>query len=617
MLKIALGQIEVVPGKPAKNFAMMADFIAQAKAQKVDLIVFSELCISGYLLSDLYYNEAFLQEVVSYNDKIKALSDGIGIIWGNINLDAIACVERGRDGRPLRTNCAFFAYDNAWVTRSDSDRFAGVYVKHLYPDYRFFDDSRYFMSISELALHDADLLADMGRAFEFKGKRIGLEVCEDLFSDDYALNLTRHYQSDCDYIINLSCSPYTIGKESVRSQQIKKHFAHTNQAHFIYVNNVGVQNNGKNVLTFDGNSGYYDQDGTLISGCNDHFQPELKIVDGFAPPHLVEDKLLRALVYGIKQFDEQMFGGKVTWNIGLSGGLDSSVSAALLVMALGPERLRGYNMATSYNSMKTKDNATILANALNISLRNGFIEPLVASAYQTLHETYGYEAEKITPFVMENVQARTRGHLLSSFAAIEGGVVVNNGNKIEVALGYCTLYGDSIGALSVLADLTKVQLFDLSHQINAIYGKEVIPTRLLPVVSEDEVTWEMPPSAELKDNQSDPMKWFYHDALIERFLDYPNFQLVSLMESYLDDSIYETSLGRWIRYYGLDDPSAFISDLEWVLRQIKISVFKRIQMPPILTVSSGAFGFDYRESQIDYDMGGAYQALREQILAKK
>ncbi|MGL5540372.1 MAG: NAD(+) synthase [Erysipelotrichaceae bacterium] len=616
MLNIALGQIEVKAGKPSENFKMMEAYIQEAKANGVDLIIFSELCISGYLLSDLYYNQYYLQDCFDYNEKIKALSDGIGIIWGNVNLDSIVGVNKGRDGRSLRTNCAFFAYNQAWVSRGEDDRFAGYYVKHLYPDYRFFDDSRYFMSISELALYDEHLLADMGKAFVFKGHRIGVEICEDLFSDDYALNLTKHYQKDCDYIVNLSCSPYTIGKEDIRKKQIQTHFSSVSKANFIYVNNVGMQNNGKNVLTFDGNSSFYDASGNLVSGCNDHFNPELKIIDDHAPQHFEEDKLLRALVYGIQKFDEQMFHKKVKWVIGLSGGLDSSLSAALLTMALGPQRIVGYNMATSYNSLKTKDNAQTLADGLGIALKNGAIESLVDACAHTLQHDFDYPKEQITPFVMENVQARTRGHLLSAFAAMEQGVIVNNGNKVEVALGYCTLYGDSIGALSVLADLTKVQLFDLAHKINALYQKEIIPTRLLPQVSEQGIEWEMPPSAELKEAQLDPMKWFYHDMLIEQFIDYPNFQFIDLMKAYADGSIYEQEIGRWIRYYGLDDPKAFIDDLEWIMSQIKKSVFKRIQMPPILTVSNGAFGFDYRESQIDYELGETYKQLKEQILQK-
>lgn len=613
MLKIALGQIEVTPGQPKKNFERISKFIEQAKKDQVDLIIFPELCISGYLLSDLFYNEAYVKEAYLYNEKIKEYSKDIGIIWGNVHFGPVASITKGRDGRTLRTNTAFFAYNGEYLKRNEEDLYPGMYIKHLYPDYRFFDDSRYFMSISEMALSEPNIIKDLGTPFVFKGHTIGLEICEDLFSDDYALNLTNHYQNNCDYIINLSCSPYTIGKEEVRLKQIKKHYETESKASFIYVNSVGVQNNGKNILTFDGNSSYYSNNGEYLDGCNDSFKEEYKVID-FTKPVLSENKLLESLLFAIRKFDEQMFGSSVKWIIGLSGGLDSSVSCALLSLALGSERIRAYNMATSYNSLETKDNARNLANALDITLREGVIEPVVVQLKDCLETEYKYEEHQISSFVMENVQARTRGHLLASFAAIEGGVIVNNGNKVEVALGYCTLYGDSIGALSLLADLTKVQLFTLSREINEVLGKEVIPERLLPTVVEGKIEWEMPPSAELKDAQVDPMKWFYHDTLIDLFTQYPNFQIVAFMKQYLDGSIYETELGNWIKYYGLDDSKAFIEDLEWILKQIRLSVYKRIQMPPIVTISQGSFGFDYRESQINYEQGSEYEELKTMIL---
>lgn len=613
MLKIALGQIEVTGGQPKKNFDRIVKFINQAKKDNVDVIIFPELCICGYLLSDLFYNEAYVKEANDYNEKIKECSQGIGIIWGNVHLGQIGTLHKGRDGRTLRTNCAFFAYNGEYVKRNIEDPYPGMYIKHLYPDYRFFDDSRYFMSISEMALSEPTIIEKLGIPFVFNGHTIGIEICEDLFSDDYALNLTNHYQNNCDYIINLSCSPYTIGKEEVRIKQIQKHYEKESRANFIYVNSVGVQNNGKNILTFDGNSSFYSNKGELLDGCNDCFQEEYKVVN-FVKPQPCERKVLESLLFAIRKFDEQMFGSSVKWIIGLSGGLDSSVSCALLSLALGSDRIRAFNMATSYNSLETKDNARNLANALNINLREGVIEPLVDNLQVSLEKEFNYEKKQITSFVMENVQARTRGHLLASFAAIEGGVIVNNGNKIEVALGYCTLYGDSIGAISLLADLTKVQLFELSKEINLMLQKEVIPERLLPTVVNGEIKWEMPPSAELKDAQLDPMKWFYHDAIIDLFTQYPNFQIVPFMKKYLDGSIYETDLGHWVTYYGLDNPKAFIDDLEWILRQIRLSVYKRIQMPPIVTISGGSFGFDYRESQINYEQGSEYETIKAMIL---
>ncbi len=612
MLKIALGQIEVKAGQIEHNFKQMEAYINEAKASNYDLIVFSELVLSGYVLQDAYYQTSFLETLQTYNDKLLALSQDIGIIWGNVNTQAINGITHGRDGRLVRTNCAYFAYNQEWVKRSDNDEYAGYLVKSLYPDYRFFDDSRYFLSLAELALFDNSILTKMHQPFLFKGYKLGLEICEDLFHENYPLDLNNEYQKSCDYIVNISCSPYTQGKEQLRKRKIQAQAK--GGAYFVYVNNVGSQNNGKNILIFDGNSSIYDPQGNYVYGCNDLFTPELGLSNTtLTNPY--PSKLLLALIKGIQFFDLEMFNSKVKWIIGLSGGLDSSMSAALLSLALGSERIVGYNMATSYNSQKTKDNAKNLAEALNIRLHNGVIEPLVTSSVEVIKD-FDYQDSDISNFTLENIQARIRGHLLSSFAAIEGGVVVNNGNKVEVALGYCTLYGDSIGALSLLADLVKTDLFTLALEINSYCAKEVIPISLLPIVTNGNIEWEMPPSAELKDAQVDPMKWYYHDELIKLLISYPNDGLIKLMEAYLDDSIFDTDLGKWLSYYQLDNPQAFIEDLEWVLRQVNLSVFKRIQMPPILTISNSAFGFDYRESQIRLERGMRFETLKNKILEK-
>ena len=291
------------------------------------------------------------------------------------------------------------------------------------------------------------------------------------------------------------------------------------------------------------------------------------------------------------------------------------MNAALFAMAIGPERIRGYNMASRYNSETTINNARRLAEKLGIEIREGSIEKINEATKQVLDE-YGYTGEK-SSLTLENIQARVRGHLLSSFASVEKGVIINNGNKVELALGYLTLYGDSIGAFCPLADLTKVDLFSLAHEINDHFKDEVIPYNLLPEIRGDEIVWEMPPSAELKDNQLDPMKWFYHDYIINKLTEYPTARIEDLMESYLDGSIYDTELGKWIRYYQLDEPRKFIEDLEWVLNTFNRNVFKRYQVPPVVMVSRGAFGNDFRESQLSCDRSDRYKELREKILNMK
>lgn len=621
-MKIALGQMNVIQGQPQKNYETMCRMIDQAKSEKADLIVFPEMALSGYCLQDKWLDQDWCRYLESFNAKLLEQSENIGILYGNLAVQPIGQTEFGRDGRPLRCNGAYFCYNRQWVTRVNGV-LPGLHVKHLNPDYRVFDDSRYFLSGIEIAMRnelpiDAYLQPFL---FEKDGQRfkIGVEICEDLWSEDYALDVTEILlQRQADLIINLSCSPWTLNKEQSRDRRVSRHAE--SAGHFVplvYVNACGMQNNGKNVMVFDGGSAVYDRQGQRQLSLNDEFKEECRTVElternTYTP---AEDKLLKALVSAISEFDRQLFSPQMKWIVGLSGGLDSSMTSALLVIALGPERIIGYNMASRYNSLTTKNNAHVLAERLGIEIREGSIEKIVDATVETLRD-YGYpEAEGLA---LENIQARLRGHLLSSFASMENGVLVNNGNKVEAALGYCTMYGDAIGALSPIADCTKVQLFELARQINQAFGKEIIPANLLPEIQNGQLRWEFPPSAELKDDQRDPMKWFYHDWLISRLTEYPTAQVEEIMESYLNGSLLNNSeIGWWLRYYGLDHPQSFIADLEWVLKTMTNAVFKRIQFPPVVMISRGAFGSDFREAQMKPEISQRYRDLRARILAMK
>ncbi|MDF9823894.1 NAD+ synthase (glutamine-hydrolyzing) [Breznakia sp. PF5-3] len=620
-MKISLAQINVESGKCEQNFQKIKTLIQQAKDEQVDIIVFPEMCISGYLLHDKFLDDAFCNYIASYNEKIKALSAGIGIVFGNLHYQAIQDVKYGRDGRKARFNAVFFACDKKWV-KKENEQLDGIHIKHLNPDYRFFDDSRYFLSGIEVSNHLYQKMDALISPFIFErnGKiyRIGLEVCEDLWSFDYSVDVTSVYaQQGIDFLINVSTSPYTRNKEHSRHRQIKKHVEHLGDKMPVvfYVNAVGMQNTGKNIVLFDGDSSVYNTQGDLVFSLNDRFKEEYRVYDfkNNAIAERCENKILAALTCAIYEFDRQIFPFKPKWVIGLSGGIDSCVNAALLVKALGNERVIGYNMATKYNSQMTKNNARILADKLNIEIREGSIENINDATLTTM-QNYGYE-NTYDSLVYENIQARIRGHLLSSFASIENGVIINNANKIEVALGYCTLYGDSIGAISPIGDLSKVQVFELAKQLNEYFGDEIISKSLIPEVIDDEIYWQMPPSAELKDEQLDPMKWYYHDYIIQMLLDYPTGNIEKLLESYLDGTIYEGPLGPWIKYYGLDNGISFIEDLEWLLNKMYGSVFKRIQMPPIVVLSRGAFGSDYRESQLGFLKTSTYEALKLKILS--
>lgn len=358
----------------------------------------------------------------------------------------------------------------------------------------------------------------------------------------------------------------------------------------IIVNPVGMSNAGHKVLAYDGASRAVRDDGRCMV-LSDRFAEDFAIAERFETCEGTEDlsmeKTLDAIVSTMRRFDRDVLGGGSRWVIGLSGGLDSSIVAALLVEAFGPARVVGYNLATHYNTQATRDNAGSVAAALEIDYRTGSIDDVV-TATRACAALYGYDDAATDGIVLENIQARVRGHMLSTFAAAEGGVVANNGNRVECALGYATLYGDAIGALAPIADLTKVELFDLARALNGMFGCDAVPANLLPIETEEGLEWEVPPSAELAAGQRDPMKWYYHDWLISELLDVCSGDPLPIMERYKDGSLQESAVGKWIRYYGLDDPSAFVSDLEGILALMQRSAFKRIQAPPAIAIASRA-----------------------------
>lgn len=549
-MKIALVSMNIKAGQCVENVAYMKEQIKLAIIEKADLIVFPQNAISGYLMGDAWLDPNWCKDVDRYNEELIALSDDVAIVWGNIRYRHKQCF-----------NCAFFAYQGKTSMRVKANRNGGIQC-----------DSRYFQE------------SQMNHPIEFMGNTIALN-----FGDERQV---------VDYNINLDARSYVQNECFIP------------KGNMIYVNALGIQNQGKNVMIYDGVTGV-SHNGKLL-----HYGTPFKEVTYYIDAQqqkdvsILKNSLLDAMIYAIQQFDMQTFQGRMPWIIGLSGGLDSSVSAALLCMALGSDRVIAYNMASKHNSDTTKNNASFLSKQLGMKLCNGSIEKLMNTSIEVLKD-YGYDDEEWNPLVKENIQARIRGHLLSTFASIHGGIIANNGNKVEVALGYCTLYGDAIGALCLIGDLSKVDLFMLSEEINQSYGKEVIPQSLLPEVQGDSIHWIAPPSAELADHQFDPMKWFYHDEILSHLR--IDMSLESYMEQYLVDKCESLSIYKWIKYYGLEDPIKFMEDMDWLKNTIKRNAFKRIQLPPLLVVSKNPYGNSFHESQMNMDMK-QYELLKDKIL---
>jgi len=320
---------------------------------------------------------------------------------------------------------------------------------------------------------------------------------------------------------------------------------------------------------------------------------------------------------GLRHLDH-IRGGDSRYLVGVSGGIDSSVVTCLLVQAFGPERVFAVNMPTRFNSEITRDNAARLCERLEVDYLSCPIEDLYGEVASLVRGAAFPRSEgQYTRLVDENIQARIRGSdVLAGLAARHGLLFTNNGNKTEVALGYCTLYGDVSGAVAPIADLYKTQVFELAEYINReIYGAEVIPANLL---NSDTV-----PSAELSAEQDvtrglgDPIKYGYHDAVLRQLIEYRHHPM-DLVQWFVDGDLLahlEWPEPEAFRAY-FADGEAWLADLEWVERQVRASFFKRVQAPPLLVLSKRAFGFDLRETQAPEYRPRQWRQLRARAAAQ-
>jgi len=623
-MNIALAQIDIKAGNPEANVAKMLEYIEMAKKKNADIVTFPEMSIGGYLIGDLWLDDEYCLYLMEFNKQIIEASEGICVIWGNVYLDERKTLlskdnEEVRnvhyDGRKRRYNAAYAYKDGMPLKRYRGTDIIpdGLQFKTLLPNYREFDDKRYFASTIDL-IHSRCIEAIQGvTPFEmnYKGEtyRIGVELCEDLWSEDYDFNPTKLLYGFSDVIINLSSSPWTYGKNGARDRRVKNAINWKNNGvSFYYVNCVGVQNNGKNIFTFDGGSTIYGGDGNPKILSKEPYSEELIVCDTNNVPTLtskrknrqmIEDKYL-AIVRGIQHLTE--LTGVKQYTIGLSGGIDSAVVACLLVKALGKENVCALNMPSKYNSEKTKNAAEKIAKRLGIPY---YIIP-IEDLYNSNREMLELKDEKFlmkfetTSLLLENIQAKIRGtSILSNVAAGFNSLFTNNGNKVETALGYATLYGDVGGAIAPIADLTKEEVYKMAWYLNEeCFKKNPIPAELLPNKYYQFKRNQIQPSAELKDAQIDPIKIGYHCKLIEQFLDYIKKTPADIMEWWIDGVLPE-KLGmspKLMEIYNLNNPKVFLDDLEWFCRQMRGNVFKRVQSPPNIVVSKTSFGFDLRES---------------------
>src|SRR3990167_1012087 len=402
-LKIALAQLEVISNQPEKNISKMVQLIEEAKRQNVDIIIFPELCISGYFLGDSWLNKNFCLNLMHFNKIIKNASENIVIIFGNLYADKN---YKNKDGTRRKYNGAYIFQNRKKARRTKETDFIpkGIQPKTLLPNYRIFDDERYFYSTIELAQeHDVEL-KELVQPFEvyIRGRKIkiGLEVCEDLWLENYKykndyLNVTKMLiENGADIIVNISASPWNYGKNQRRHRNIKflKSLIGKSFKPFIYVNNVGAQNNGKNIITFDGGSCVYNENGDPISEKAEPYQEKLIICENFDAQQMeqkertkIEEKL-NAIIYGIKHLKNIIGIDTLKFVIGISGGIDSAVVISVLSLITSAENILAFNMPTKFNSEKTKGVASKVCNNLGITLNFLPIEELVEVNQQILEK---------------------------------------------------------------------------------------------------------------------------------------------------------------------------------------------------------------------------------------
>jgi NAD+ synthase (glutamine-hydrolysing) len=537
-MKITIAQIDPCIGDFKSNHEKMISAIKIAGESQADLICFSEMVITGYPPRDLLERSDFirasdraLHELVAYSGQVR----GLPIVCGTV-------IPHKKGGNGLW---------NAAVVLLNG-RIELIQPKTLLPTYDVFDEARYFDS------------AETAGLFDWKGTRIGLTVCEDAWTDPDAFFHNRYRidpidrlaKQGADLILNLSASPFQIGKQQLRFKLIQNHIK-KHRIPVVLVNQVG----GQDELIFDGRSFALNRDGSLLH-ILPGFQEDTKTVhlDQTKPiPYPETDEIetvYHALILGLRDYLDKCGFCKVV--IGLSGGIDSAVTACIATESVGQEQVLCVSMPSQFSSKGSVNDAALLAKHLDVHFLTIPIEPIYSAYLDTLSGPFhGLDTDETE----ENIQARIRGNLLMAFSNKQGSLTLATGNKSELSVGYCTMYGDMSGALSVIGDVPKTMVYALARWINR--KKEVIPNSILV----------KPPSAELKPDQTD------QDSL-------PPYDLLDrIIKLYVDQALCIDDILR----QGIDEKTT-----RWVIQAIAKNEYKRRQAAPTLKVTTKAYGIGRR-----------------------
>ncbi len=626
-LRIHMAQMEVTPGRPVDNCARILDAVNAARSDRADVVVFPEMAVPGYLIGDQWEHESFLRECQGCGEEIVKSAEGIVVVFGNVAVD---WHKKNEDGRVRKYNALFVAEDRE-LKGPDHGQHAFA-VKTLMPNYRQFDDSRHFFDLRKVALEENKSLEEISTPVTTSLGKLGCVLCEDAWDTDYAASpmglLAKHKP---DLFISISSSPFTMNKNHKRNRVFSAHAAQYRRP-IVYVNHTGLQNNGKTVFTYDGSSCVYDSHGnSLVTGTafEESFETvEIDLAPSAAfgkPVNLKTDgisDLCGALTYGTRKFMSLCGVSRVV--VGASGGIDSSVVAAIYGSILKKEDLLLVNMPGEYTSDTTRGLAFDLAEAIGCL----YVDvPIRESVDLTSAQISGAEAASVdgslrrtldlSPFMHENVQARDRSsRILAAAASAFGGVFTCNANKSEATVGYTTLYGDLCGYLANIADLWKGEVYELARHLNsAIYKRQVVPEGSISI----KPSAELSPSQNVDEGKGDPLNYPYHDCLFRSWVESWNRTTPEEIAEWYSAGELERRIGfegKIADIFGSN--REFLDDLErWWTQYQGMGVAKRIQAPPVLAVKRRAFGFDHRESQMGPYLTKRYKELRDELVERK
>lgn len=527
-IKLGLAQIDLTVGDFSGNKTKILDNIEKARKKAVDILAFPELTITGYPPSDLLLRPSFIEK---NRDILQDIANNV-----RANLHVIIGFVQKENNKLY--NSAALVYDG---------KIQNTVHKTLLPNYDVFNEKRYYASAEE----------NHPFIIHLKGKEIklGIEICEDIWNDPDQIPVTRNLVKEgAELIINISASPFDYNKDTIRQELLQSKTKEL-KVPIALCNLVGAQDD----LIFDGRSLIFDSQADMV-GYGQEFQEDLLITDidlenGIGrkiQPKMSskEEKIFDALVLGIKDYFQKSGFEKAV--LGLSGGIDSALTACIAKEALDPENITGVAMPTQYTADISNQDAELLANNLGINYKNIEIQDIFQSYLKALKPLFKNTEPDVTE---ENIQSRIRGDILMAIANKTGALTLNTGNKTELALGYCTMYGDMCGAIGVLADLSKDKVYALSEYYNNFNNNEIIPQRII----------DRPPSAELKEDQVDPF----------------DYEIVSPL---VDDIVVNNKSKKTLIREGYDEEL-----VNRILKMIRMNEYKRSQAALCLKVTAKAF----------------------------